>query len=352
MATQWTFPLPRRALRLAGQTAAAALATYAAVEATGLPEGSWAVITALFACEASVGGTLGAAVGRLAGTALGTLIGLGCALLIGISDWRTALGLLLIALTVTAVAARYPSTRFGVVAGSIILLVPEGDLVAKAWERAVAIGLGTVIGTLAALFLFPERAHRNAEAHLGRAIRRCGDLLATAVALLTGEAGGDLRAIHDDIRRELQAASEMTGESLAPQLKPGAAAAPGDLLRATQRLWHTLILIDRAEQGPLPEDPCERLRPALRALSDAFCGYIADLGGAVERGEAPPRQDALRERLRTLDAAIEAMRRDGATRPLPSAEAERVFALSFAMRQLARDLDAFGADRRAAAARA
>ena len=65
---------------------------------------------------------------------------------------------------------------------------------------------------------------------------------------------------------------------------------------------------------------------------------------------------ALRERLRTLDAAIEAMRRDGVTRPLPGAEAERVFALSFAMRQLARDLDAFGADRRAperaAAARA
>jgi uncharacterized membrane protein YccC len=329
----------RRMARMSAQTAAAALAAFGTVKALGLPEGSWAVISALFTVQQSVGGTLTAAVGRLIGVAIGTMLGVACAALIGVSPWQAALGLLITAAVMNGIAAKWPSTQFGVVAGAILLLVPEGSPADKAIERGITIGLGTIIGTLASLFVFPERAHLKAREHLGLAIRRCGDLLATGIGLMTGDRDGDLGTIHAEIRRELEAAATMAEQSVHPWLSFRAEAPePDKLVRATERLWHTLIMIDRAEDGPLPAVPRERLSPALRGLAAASCAYLEGLGLTVTKGEPPPPPDAVQTHLRTLDEALERMREEGGTRPLPGAETERVFGLSLALRHLAGDV--------------
>lgn len=330
----------QRVARMAAQTAVAALAAFTVVKVLGLPESSWAVISALFTVQQSVGGTLTAAVGRFIGVGLGTLLGVACAYFIGVSPWQAAAGLLIIAAIMNGIAAKWPSTQFGVVAGSILLLVPEGDPVDKAIERAITIGLGTVIGTLAALFVFPERAHLKAQEHLGLAIRRCGDLLATGIALMTGAGAGDLGRIHRDIRRELDAAAGMAEQSFTPRLSFSATTDdPEKLLRATERLWHTMIMVDRAEDGPLPEAPLQRLAPALHGLAETACSYLEGLGRAVADGGQAPSRDAVHARLLALDEAFETMRSEGSTRPLAGPETERVFGLSMALRHLTRDLD-------------
>ena len=79
--------------RVAAQTAAAAGATFGLFTITGLPQTSWAVVSALFVIQPNVGGTVGAALGRIAGTALGTAVGLACVYAIGVSSWASAVGL-------------------------------------------------------------------------------------------------------------------------------------------------------------------------------------------------------------------------------------------------------------------
>jgi Fusaric acid resistance protein-like len=338
---------------MAAQTAVAALATYAVVRFAGMAEGTWAVISALFVVQQSVGGTVGAALARAGGTVLGTLFGLACVLLIGHSEVRAGVSLLLAASTLTFVAALvHPGLRYGVVVAAIMILGPGGDVVESAWDRAAAIGLGTVLGALASVLVFPAPAHRDAEERLGHALRRCGDLLATGIAGLTGDAAGggsnanegETSAIHDDILDDLEAARGMALQSYYPRLRRLRRRAPtpppGDLLFAVERLWHTLIMVDRTDRGPLPDGPRQDLGPALRGMADTSRAYLRALGTFVGRGGGtPPPPDRVRERLAVLDRALADLRRRRVTLPLPSGEAERVFALSFAMGELARNLD-------------
>jgi hypothetical protein len=44
------------------------------------------------------------------------------------------------------------------------------------------------------------------------------------------------------------------------------------------------------------------------------------------------------ERVRALEVALDRLRQGGATRPLASHEAERIFTLAFAIQELSRDL--------------
>jgi hypothetical protein len=130
--------------RVAAQTAVAALATFGLFKVTGLPQASWAVISALFVIQPNVGGTIGTALGRIAGTALGTVCGLARvpgrrAIELGDrsrpSRGHPSLGF---------ITGFRPGLRYGLVPAAFILLAPHGEALEKAWHGAAAIGLGAV----------------------------------------------------------------------------------------------------------------------------------------------------------------------------------------------------------------
>ncbi|WP_119461246.1 FUSC family protein [Rhodospirillaceae bacterium SYSU D60014] len=330
----------RRPVRLAIQTGLAGLATFAIGHALGVSELSWAVISALFVVQASIGGTLAAAAGRIIGAALGAVLGLAWMLAGGTETiFLTGLGIVLAGATTAYISGIKPTLRYGAVTSAIIILSPSSDPFAQAWHYAAAIGLGVVIGTLASVLVFPWSARRGVDEELGRAVRRCGDLLAACLGALMGRDANKLAPIHSDIRQALGDAQAAAGPSRKERLRRASnAPEPEALIRAVERLWHALLLIDRTDTGPLPEAPRRRLEPYLEAATEACCAYLADLGEAIASGDRPDPPELVHQRLEALQAALEEIRRERVTVPLPGQEAERVFTLIFAFDQLNQDI--------------
>src|SRR5690606_34174727 len=89
----WWLRSLEKPARMSAQATAAALVTFALFKLTGMPQASWAVISALFVIQPDVGATIGTALWRIAGAAVGTGVGLACALAVGTSTWEIVLGL-------------------------------------------------------------------------------------------------------------------------------------------------------------------------------------------------------------------------------------------------------------------
>ncbi|WP_161790404.1 FUSC family protein, partial [Inquilinus limosus] len=147
-------------VRQAVRGAIAAVAAYALAEAFGLPKGYWSVLTAVIVLQATLGATLGATVDRLLGTLLGAAFGVAGAVLSGPSALRTGAVLLLVMLATVYIAARRPNLRLGSVTAAIVMLSDpsHADPLGAAFQRVAEIGLGTVVGVLAALLILPSRA--------------------------------------------------------------------------------------------------------------------------------------------------------------------------------------------------
>jgi uncharacterized membrane protein YccC len=328
--------------RQAVQTTAAAVLTFAVMKLLGLPHVTWAVISALFVVQSSVGGTVASMIGRIEGAALGTVIGLGCLYLIGSQGWWAALALAVAVTIVAFIVALRPGLRYGhVTAGILIISGSAGDgAIMAGFERALAIGIGAVLAAAVALLIFPEPAHKKANRHLAQALRRCGDLLSAALAGLMDEKAFKLQPMHDDIRRHVEKAAGAAGASRRSRFHGRSGPPYSRLIHSVQRLWSTLIIIDRVDAEPLPEAARRQLGPALEALSNEACSYFQKLGNSIESNEAPPRPQAMRDKLDALDKSLDAFRRQDDS--LPSSTAERVFSLAFGLEELARNFDEVG----------
>src|SRR5580692_1130596 len=136
---------------------------YALATALRLPQGYWAVLTAIIVTQNSVGGSLKAALDRLTGSICGALVGAAAALLVP-SHTPLILGITLIAaLTPLAVlTAFYPSYRIAPITAIIVLMstgsASHGPLV-YALDRVLEITLGAVIGVVVSTLIAPARAY-------------------------------------------------------------------------------------------------------------------------------------------------------------------------------------------------
>lgn len=144
----------RESLRVALQGAIAGVATYLLCRGLGLPEISWGVISALFVIHQSADATFSAAAGRLVGTLIGTLVGIATVYLMGGED-LTVLRLAIAALAMNAIAVVRPEFRFGIVAATILALETDPEILGGALMRGAAVIIGTALGTVTALAIWP-----------------------------------------------------------------------------------------------------------------------------------------------------------------------------------------------------
>jgi len=152
----------RAALRLCVRMTVAGLLAYALAMLFGLPQGYWAVFSAIIIMQASVGGSVKAAIDRLIGTLGGAIAGGVVAFFVPHND-PISLGIaLVIALApLTLVAAINPNYRIAPLTAVIVLLTPGAQQlgpVGSAFYRILEITLGSVIGLVVALLLMPARA--------------------------------------------------------------------------------------------------------------------------------------------------------------------------------------------------
>ncbi|WP_179221798.1 FUSC family protein [Inquilinus limosus] len=324
-------------VRQAVRGAVAAVAAYALAEAFGLPKGYWSVLTAVIVLQATLGATLGATVDRLLGTLLGAAFGVTGAVLSGPSALRTGAVLLLVMLATVYIAARRPSLRLGSVTAAIVMLSDpsHADPLGAAFQRVAEIGLGTVVGVLAALLILPSRARDHLRDTAADALGQCAGLLALIAGRLAGaEAEADATAINQRIRTLLRKADGQLDE--ARRERPGAIPEhldPAPIIRTVRRLWYSEIILNRAARSPLSPALQAALAATLDQAVTAAQKRMTSMAAALEAQAAPGDGGALDQAVAALQSSVDALR--GASgEGLDGREFGQAFAIAFTFAQI------------------
>jgi uncharacterized membrane protein YccC len=324
----------------------AGLLAYALAEIFALPQGYWAVFSAMFITQASVGGSVSATADILIGTIGGALVGAVVAYIVPHQTVSLGVGLLVALVPLTLLAALRPNYRIAPWTAAIVLLSPGAQqlgAVGSATYRILEIALGSFVGLIVSLVLLPARAYGLVIAAAARTLDHLADLLDDWLAVLCGS--GDrarITQLQDDIRAEMARLEIAAGEAheerrtyLTREFDPG------PLVRTVFHLRNDLVMVGRAAAEPLPETIVARLREPLRQVSNATQLFLRACGDALRGRKNPPAFDAVEQALANFVAAIEALRREGVTREWPAEEVGRLFALRFVLEQLQQNLKDF-----------
>jgi uncharacterized membrane protein YccC len=325
-------------LRLAIQTTIAACLAYAIVDALGLPQGFWAVMTAILVTQANVGASLGLAADRLLGSLLGVIVGGGVALALADAQELKFAGLAVTVLVLGFFSARRPSLRIACVTAAIVVLGDPrlGPPIASAENRMIEVAVGTVVAILTMLVIFPSRAGPSFAAQVTRTFVPLFEVARDTLAAAMGPPL-DIEAMGAQGTRIRAAFAE--GDTLAREARLEVAGYLADspdpeaILRALRRLWHTEIMLLRAVAQPLPEKAVQILGPqieTLRAAIDDVAKHLASPTTAY----AAPNLSEVESALAAIEQRMEEMRARGETRDLSMDDIIRLMAFDFALGQL------------------
>ncbi len=335
------------ALRLCVRMTVAGLLAYVLAELFTLPQGYWAIFSAIIIVQASVGGSVKATIDRLIGTVGGAVAGGAVGYLLP-HESVLSLGVALVVALVplTLVAALRPNYRIAPLTAVIVLMTPGAQQLgplASAFYRIFEITLGSVVGLGVSLLLLPARAHGLVISATAGMLGHLADLLGDWLAVLTGS--GDrarIAQLQDDVRAGMASLEIVAGDARQERrIYLTHEFDPGPLVRAVFRLRNDVVMIGRAAAQPLPEPILARLRQPLEQVSEAAQGFLRSCADALRQRKNPPALDALEQALATFIATTQELRREGAARALPAEDVGRLFALGFALEQLRQNFEDF-----------
>ncbi len=333
--------LRRPALRYAVRVMVAGFLAYSVAISLALPQGFWAVITAIVVMQSTVGASLKAALDRLTGTLLGAAVGF-CVSIMHFQGYAAGIALALALLPVAYVASINPSFRVAPVTTAIMLIGTGNvslDPVAAAVDRVLEIGVGSVIGLLVALVVLPARAQRALTGRLAELLRLFAEALAVEGAALSGTGSRrNMEKINDSIRQKIASADDHAKEARHERTAYLAdATEAGPLLRTTRRLRTNLLLIGRSASEPWPEPAREALMPTVTQLFDKLSSHLRNLADAMEKRTHVQPTEGLAEAFDAFDTAIAHFRRAPESNDVAPDALARVFTLAFAVDQFRRD---------------
>jgi len=315
-----------------------------------LPQGYWAVLTAIIVMQASVGASMKAATDRLLGTLAGAVIGFVIASVTPSGSGGTMVALVLATGLLTVLASRNPVFRVAPVTAAMVLVAAPSHT--QAWisasHRVTEISLGCLIGIAVAMFVLPARA----DASLRVAGAHVLPLLARLISLeLQGQAG-------KASEKELAEASEAIYgaydkiDALAQEARQeqhsGLMHASYDidrLRRGLLSLRTAAFFLRRLPGLALPARLGEVLEAPTAAINEATRDYLLALSPALERGARPPPTDELESAFARLHAAARHARLERLdldteqTEAVPGRTAAFVSAFIFSLEQVHAAID-------------
>jgi uncharacterized membrane protein YccC len=301
---------------LAFRVTVAALLALVLAQSFDLPLPLWAALTAVIVTQMSVGHSLKASTDYLIGTLGGAVYGGAIAVLIPHSSEAALLAVLAIAIAPLALVAAIRSNfAVGPFTAITVLLVPtmtHASPLDSAIYRVLEVAVGAITGLLVSFLIFPSSAHRQ----LLQVAAQTLDLMAQALGELPGSRtrGLDIdifQLLQDGIDRSL-AKLDATGAEAKRERAAHLSAEPdpGPLSRTLLRLRHDLISLGRATAVPLPD------------------------GSALATRRVSPSLEAVDRALEIYSAEVAALRQEGLTISVPTDDAERFFAIGFALEQM------------------
>ena len=339
----WAYCPAWPGIRQAIQATAAAILAYELAAYFALPQGYWAVMTAILVVQSSVGGSLGLAIDRFLATLLGAAVG-GALLAAAGAGYGIPVPLGLGVLILTYAATLRASMRLAPVTAAVVILAEpiNGSAFASAVNRVCEIGIGAGVAVAISLLLFPSRARIVLAAHVGTVLPMLAEHLKGTIgaALGTPRDGDAFLAFNDSIRAKLIAGGTLVSEAQREAaLQSSGYADPAAILRTLRRLWYTSVAAARAARAPLPPAVLPLLEPALVQLRDAAVRYIEQLAQAFAAQAKLPDRQPVDGALTAMDAAMDSVRQTGVARTLSTDEVARLFAFTFALRQLGVNLE-------------
>jgi uncharacterized membrane protein YccC len=278
---------------------------FALTHALHLQSGYWAMITVTVVVQDNLGGTLDAGFSRFAGTVVGGVFGMAGVLARTdhlVPEWAVLATTMVPLALLSASSARL---RTAPLTALIVLLITpsSGSSIDLALSRIAEITIGSVIGILVSLLVFPSRARAAFEARVADALETLG-----------AQAAGLARSAAADA-------------ALDPELHAAIAAA--DSARAALQQERAVHLV-----GPLPADPVLRALRRLRTDIDLLARAVnapSDLGSV-----AAPLQSRFDRQAATLRSRREQPEQPPSPGDLQSADSQSP--LGFALGVLTRDL--------------
>ncbi|MBL8895192.1 MAG: FUSC family protein, partial [Rhizobiales bacterium] len=298
----------RQALRVV----IAVAATLLAINLFSLPQGYWAVITAVIVVQTNIGGSLKAALDRLWGTLAGAAVGALVAISLPHSS-PIQIGLVIIVAVVPLayLAAVNPAFRVAPVT-AVIMLVPTygphtGDPVATAVDRVFEIALGNVMALAVSILVFPTRAHEQLRAAAAKVATTNAELMDALIAgLLAGTGRQGVQPIHARIRAGIKQAEAAAEEaSRERRMRFSDAADPEPVVRTLYRVRHDLVMIGRAATKPLPQALLPILGPALEDVRTATTATLMAIAATLKSNASAPTIDAYQASLRGFVQALD-----------------------------------------------
>ncbi|MGU3495209.1 FUSC family protein [Xanthobacteraceae bacterium A53D] len=276
-------------LRLASRATVAALTAYGIAWVFDLPHGYWAVLSAILVVQSSLGASVAIATDRALGTVAGGIIGVMLALVAGPSPQLTVILLAAGTLLTALLAAYRPSFKLAPVTVTVVMLSDptHAQPVIAGLQRVLEIGLGGIVGVVCALFVFPTRALFLLFPNAADAIDNSAALLEQASAgLLDGTLDpAEMDRLNAATRASLRAADLRVGEARrerAGWLAGTPDAAP--VVRNCRRLWHSVIILLRVADRPLPDTLSPHVRPVLLAALHALATECRDIAESLRSG--------------------------------------------------------------------
>lgn len=327
-------------IRHAIRVSAAVGAAYALATLLRLPQGFWAVFTAVIVVQASLGATITASIERFLGTIVGALAGAVAAYL---HTHLPEFGGLILCVTVALLAfvvSLRPSLKAAPVTAVIMLIgtTTHMDPLIAASLRVAEITVGSLVGVAATLLIFPARAHASVVASIQQIAGLQAHILESYVLALRGTPGPtDYLKAQDDLRAalaKLQTAMAEASRESASRLSDQSVSEA--LPRTLWRLRNDTVMVGRAVNTTLPE----ALSPAAADMLEASSRFLRASADFLAGGPKPDRI-AFAAAHQTFQTCFEGLREKGITRGLEFDGAARVFGLVFAIENLFANLGDF-----------
>ena len=329
-------------LRHALRVVIAVVAAFAVVKLAGLPQGWWAVITALLVVQTSVGGSLKAALDRLWGTIAGALYGALVAIVIPhATDIGLGAAIAVAILPLAYLAAVNAIFRVAPVTALIVMLPIYGhsaDPFVSAFDRVFEIVIGNIVALAVTFVILPTRAHSQLREAAAKVTSLNAELMDNLVAGLMNEAGRQgVPPLHAKIRaalKQAETAAEEAGRER--KMRVSDERDPEPVVRTLYRVRHDLVMVGRAAVKPLPAALLTEFAPLLTMLRQDAGSVLRGISASLTAREAAPSLDAYQASAKTLSQAIEGLAED--KKRLPREETARLFTLRFALEQLGEDM--------------
>jgi len=335
--------LKRRAeLRHALRVAVAAVVSFFLATALNLPQGYWAVITAIVVVQTSIGCTQDASRDRLVGTAAGALVGGIAAVIRPQTPWGEGLALTACVGLLSVAASLRPSLKIAPVTAVIMLVgstAARAGTLEAAGLRVAEIAVGSVIGVLVTLFVFPPRARDAVSARVQASLRDQAGLLGLYAKRLRGEeTDAAMTPLHGRIRSALNAIETTVGEAKRENsVRLTSARVPEAIPRSLWRLRSDMVMIGRASSHPWPEPVSRRLAEPAAALMEAQVEALLNLARCLAEHTAPAKPD-LSAGFAAFREAFGVLEREVPAGSLSFELLEQVFGLAYGLEAFNRNL--------------